>query len=99
MAADFLRVIVVDDDGCDRIEQPLGRNAWALRQLIAAGRRGCTPIDNPAPRWSAYIFKLRHVHGIAIETVWEGHEGRYAGRHARYVLTSKVRLLGRADAA
>lgn len=69
-----------------------GRDEWALRQLIAAGQKGCTPIDNPAPRWSAYIHKLRRM-GIDIETVDERHGGPFPGRHARYVLHSLVRAL------
>ena len=36
-----------------------GRDAWALLELLKAGPRGCTPIDNPGPRWSHYVFKLR----------------------------------------
>lgn len=70
----------------------VGRDAWALMQLLLAGERGCTPIDNPAPRWSAYVFKLRR-HGIAIETVNERHGGAFAGNHARYVLRTPVRVL------
>ena len=27
-----------------------GRDKWALSELIEAGERGCTAIDNPAPR-------------------------------------------------
>lgn len=69
-----------------------GRDEWALRQLLAAGAKGCTPIDNPAPRWSAYIHKLRRM-GIEIETVDERHGGPFPGRHARYVLHSPVRAV------
>jgi hypothetical protein len=69
-----------------------GRDEWALRQLMAAGPKGCTPIDNPAPRWSAYIHKLRRM-GIDIETVDERHGGPFPGRHARYVLHSLVQAL------
>jgi hypothetical protein len=69
-----------------------GRDEWALRQLMATGPKGCTPIDNPAPRWSAYVHKLRRM-GIDIETVNERHGGPYPGRHARYVLHSIVRAL------
>jgi hypothetical protein len=43
---------------------PAGRDAWALGELITAGTEGCTPIDNPAPRWSAYVHKAKHArHG------------------------------------
>lgn len=69
-----------------------GRAEWALRQLMAAGRKGCTPIDNPAPRWSGYVHKLRRM-GIDIETVDERHGGAFPGRHARYVLHSVVRAV------
>lgn len=66
-----------------------GRDRWALEQLIRAGDRGCTPIDNPAPRWSGYVFNLR-VLGVPVETVHEQHHGPFAGTHARYVLRASV---------
>ncbi len=68
-----------------------GRDLWALVELINAGAQGCTPIENPAPRWSAYVFNLRQS-GIEIETVHEGHKGAFPGKHGRYVLRSDVRL-------
>ncbi|MEC5322756.1 winged helix domain-containing protein [Aurantimonas sp. A3-2-R12] len=71
----------------------VGRDAWALEQLLAAGERGCTPIDRPAPRWSHYVWKLRTKHGIVIETIDESHGGTFAGHHARYVLWSEVEVL------
>jgi hypothetical protein len=83
--------VVVDDDGPTLTLD--GRVAWALLQLICAGDRGCTPITNPAPRWSAYVFKLRRL-GIVIETIHEPHGGPFAGTHARYVLRSPVSVLG-----
>lgn len=70
-----------------------GRNAWALDELVKAGSKGCTPIDVPGPRWSAYVHNLRQEHGLAIETVNESHAGLFAGRHARYVLHSAVEIL------
>lgn len=66
-----------------------GRDRWALEQLRRAGARGCTPIDNPAPRWSAYVFNLREL-GVEIETLHEPHDGDFAGHHGRYVLRSSV---------
>jgi hypothetical protein len=66
-----------------------GREAWAISHLMAAGDRGCTPIDTPGPRWSDYVFKLRR-RGVDIETITEAHSGPYAGHHARYVLRSKI---------
>ncbi|WP_245418354.1 winged helix domain-containing protein [Cohaesibacter intestini] len=66
-----------------------GRDAWALSALIEAGKKGCTPIDNPAPRWSAYVKNLRDA-GITIETIYEPHSGPYSGTHGRYVLKSQL---------
>jgi hypothetical protein len=70
----------------------IGRDAWALKCLISAGGRGCTPIDHPGPRWSAYVHKLRKA-GFVIETIHENHAGAFAGTHARYVLRNKVTIL------
>ena len=69
-----------------------GRVAWTLDQLIKAGEGGCTPFDNPAPRWSDYVFKLRRD-GFNVETRDEAHGGPYSGTHARYVLVSPVRVI------
>ena len=77
---------------------PAGRDAWALGELVFAGAAGCTPIDNPGPRWSGYIFKLKRIYGLDIETITEMHGGEYAGKHARYVLRSKARFADPADA-
>ncbi len=70
----------------------IGRDAWALKNLVRAGKSGCTPIDHPGPRWSHYVFKLRG-RGIVIETVDEPHGGQFAGTHARYVLRSDVEII------
>lgn len=69
-----------------------GRDAWALELLIARGDAGCTPIDTPGPRWSAYVHKLRKA-GVLIETVTEPHTGEFPGTHARYVLRSDINLV------
>jgi hypothetical protein len=74
-----------------------GRFAWALARLIGAGENGCTPIDHPGPRWSAYVHKLRRS-GLSIETLGERHSGPYPGRHARYVLRSPVEVVSVAQA-
>lgn len=66
-----------------------GRLLWALSSLMAKGGTGCTPISEPAPRWSAYIFDLRAM-GVQIETKHEPHAGPYPGTHGRYVLKSQV---------
>ena len=70
-----------------------GREAWALDRLRAAGPKGCTPITEPAPRWSAYVHKLRE-RGVPIETLTEPHGGEFAGHHGRYVLRADVRKGG-----
>lgn len=69
-----------------------GRDQWALDRLRKAGRKGCTPITEPAPRWSAYVHNLRKL-GVEIETITEPHEGDFPGHHARYVLRSAVSVI------
>ena len=66
-----------------------GRDRWALEALIAAGDKGCTPIETPGPRWSGYTFNLRQL-GVPVETVTEPHGGPFKGNHARYVLRATV---------
>jgi hypothetical protein len=70
-----------------------GRNAWALLELVRAGAKGCTPIEVPGPRWSAYVFNLKREHGLAIETRHEPHRGAFPGTHARYVLVSPMEVV------
>jgi hypothetical protein len=81
-----------------RTIEPAGRDAWALSSLILAGAAGCTPIDHPGPRWSGYVFKLKRIYHLNVETITEMHGGDYAGKHARYVLRSKVRFADPSDA-
>jgi hypothetical protein len=69
-----------------------GRTAWALGALSDAGERGVTPIERPAPRWSAYICLLRRA-GLVIETIEEPHGGLFKGTHGRYVLRTPVRVV------
>lgn len=88
-----LRVeILGDNSSCISTVTIVGRDAWALRHLIAAGERGCTPIDQPGPRWSHYTWKLRQA-GLLIETIHEAHSGPFPGTHARYILRSNVNVL------
>ena len=86
-----LTVAVADESGEHNVTV-IGRDAWALQELINAGQKGCTPLDNPAPRWSHYVWKLRQA-GVAVETIHERHGGDFPGHHARYVLTSRVRIV------
>lgn len=88
MQPDSLKVRM--PDGSSRVLS--GRLAWALRALLAAGARGCTPITTPGPRWSDYVFKLRK-RGLEIETIDEEHGGPYPGRHARYVLKTPAQIV------
>lgn len=90
MARHKIRARVLPDG---RTMTIVGRDAWALERLLQAGERGCTPIDQPAPRWSHYVFKLRTKYRLAVETINEAHGGTYAGSHARYVLRSDVEIL------
>lgn len=86
-----LRLIArIEPDG--GAHEVVGRDAWALQNLLRAGERGCTPIETPGPRWSHYVFKLRRA-GFIIETIDEDHGGPFAGTHARYVLRSQVTIL------
>ena len=71
----------------------IGRYGWALKNLVAAGKRGCTPMDHPGPRWSAYVFRLRKDYGLTIETLNEAHAGPFPGSHARYVLHTEVEII------
>ena len=65
--------------------------------LHTAGERGCTPIENSDPRWSAYIHDLRKL-GFCIEAVRERHGGAFPGDHARYVLRSHIVVLDKLGA-
>ena len=75
-----------------------GRDRWGLECLMQAGPDGCTPIKNPGPRWSGYVFNLRRM-GLNIETVNEPHSGPFPGSHARYILRSSVVRLENGEAA
>ena len=83
-------VVTNDADGTEREMRFKGRNAWALDELIEGRETGCTPITQPAPRWSGYVHNLRRA-GISIETLHEPHGGKFRGHHARYILRSQVR--------
>ena len=74
-----------------------GREAWTLRHLVTAGPTGITTLEQPAPRWSHYVFKLRKA-GLVITTDREPHGGSYPGSHGRYRLTTPVTIVAE-DAA
>ena len=75
-----------------RVVTFVGREAWCLRHLIAAGAVGLTTLDHPAPRWSHYVYKLRKA-GLTISTDVELHSGSYPGHHGRYRLETPVTVL------
>ncbi len=82
--------LVTEKDATNRIIAVQGRDRWALESLIRAAEMGCTAIDDPGPRWAAYVHDLRHEHGLDIQTVTEEHGPPFEGTHARYVLRSAV---------
>ncbi len=69
-----------------------GREAWTLRHLLNAGASGLTTLEQPAPRWSHYVFKLRKA-GLVISTDREMHGGAYPGNHGRYRLETPVTVV------
>lgn len=87
----------VNDGGLTPYNVAVGRDAWALLELVRAGDTGCTPITTPGPRWSHYVWKLRRM-GVAIDTLDEKHAGPFAGTHARYVLRSNIKFAPAIDA-
>ena len=84
-----LAYAVTTSDGATLTILVKGRDRWALERLMNAGLAGCTPIDQPAPRWSAYVHKLRRK-GVEVETLHERHGPPFEGNHARYVLRCRV---------
>jgi hypothetical protein len=68
-----------------------GQTARALVALVKAGKAGVTALEvnSWAYRLGAYVHRLRHENGLAIETVREPHDG---GWHGRYVLRCPVVL-------
>ncbi len=86
-------------DGSDlfnrRQIEPVGRDAQTLQALIDAGPVGITSQDvgGWAVRLSHYVFKLRSVYGLNIETIEENHGGNWPGKHGRYILRSDVVLM------
>jgi hypothetical protein len=77
-------------DGATHTITVKGRVHWALWRLMQARENGCTPIDHPGPRWSAYVHTLRHEYRVEIETIREKHGAPFDGTHARYVAKSEI---------
>lgn len=70
----------------------VGRFAWTLNELVQAGDKGITTLENPAPRISHYVMILRRS-GVAITTEDEKHSGPFGGRHGRYRLAVPIAVL------
>jgi hypothetical protein len=68
------------------------RAAWFLEERVKASAAGVTTIDYPGVRVGDCILKLRKA-GVDVQTIYEPHEGEFAGRHGRYVLRSRVELI------
>ena len=84
------RITICLPDGSRQTFQ--GREAWTLRHLLNAGSSGITTLEQPAPRWSHYVFKLRKA-GLVISTDRETHGGSYPGSHGRYRLETQVTVV------
>jgi hypothetical protein len=65
------------------------RAMFLLDALYRAGAEGITTIEFPGVRVSAGILHLRRA-GLEVQTLYESHEGEFAGRHGRFVLKSRV---------
>ncbi len=82
-----------------------GRYGQTLKALIEAGDKGVTALEisSWALRLSHYVDILRkdERYRLHIETQLEEHEveGMGAGRHARYFLRDRVRLVDGREAA
>jgi hypothetical protein len=75
-----------------------GKTALTLEALIRAGQKGVTALEMSswALRLAAYIHTLRTVYGMAIETLHETHN-ELGDWHGRYVLQSRVLIMGTAN--
>ena len=85
-----LAAYTVNDGDDTRIISLKGRDRWTLEMLMQAGEHGLTAMELNGPRVHAYVFDLRHEHGLTIITENEMHEGDFPGRHGRYFLLSNV---------
>jgi hypothetical protein len=65
------------------------RAMFLLDALYKAGVEGITTIEFPGVRVSAGILHLRKA-GVDVQTLYESHDGEFAGRHGRFVLRSRV---------
>lgn len=78
-----VRAIVQSGTQDERPLKAVSWKSWTLANLVQAGPVWCSPIDQPAPRWSAYVFNLPQDFGFSIVTMNETHSGPLTGTHSR----------------
>lgn len=94
-AALSLKAVALPPEGADAPRRDLalyGREAWCLNELVRAGTQGITSLAYPGARLSHYVFCLRRQ-GLAIDTASEANTGAFSGKHGRYTLKSRVRIV------
>ena len=74
-----------------------GRVRWAIEELRKAGPVGRTGREALGPRWAAYIWDAKHIHGIAIRDEHERHGGDHPGYHKRWWLDCDIRQVAAQD--
>lgn len=84
---------ITETTGETRIVFLNGRVRWAIEELRKAGREGRTGREALGPRWAAYIWDAKHVHGIPIRDVEETHGGDFPGKHKRWWLDCDIHPL------
>jgi hypothetical protein len=90
-----LKVVAFPPEGAGDQRRDLalyGREAWCLSELVRAGTQGITSLAYLGARLSHYVFCLRR-HGLAIDTASEANTGAFSGKHGRYTLKSRVRII------
>ena len=94
-ATDVCFAVVEDGAGRERAIRTVGRFAQTLRALVKAGPAGVTALDlsSWAVRLGHYVWVLMKRHGLNIATVIEEHGGSYPGRHGRYTILDRVRIV------
>jgi hypothetical protein len=81
-----------DDLPCGNPITFVGRESWAMRELIAAGERGVSSLHHIGPRLAHYCMKIRRA-GLLVDMVKTPHSGPYSGWHGVYVLKSKLAVV------
>ena len=85
-------------DNADEEITIIGKKARLLKMLYDNRDEGITALD--VVPWicgiSCYLYDLRHIHGLNIETTKEPHVGGY---HGRYRLKSGINIIHVEDEA